>query len=164
MTQKTVGLYFSSFWDNIAALPPGGGLLKRYRKALRHKANPRTEAYMHALLAETFPGASFVNVAAGPDWHEAARQADVIVLLYPDATGIGFSAVERQASCLMSPWAERRVLNGRRRDFLLNGPTRWSLRLRRWLEISMLGEFAFLGLFLVVTPGLLAIDWARGRR
>ena len=56
------------------------------------------------------------------------------------------------------------VLNGRRRVFLLDDTTVRALRLRRFLEETMLLD-AVMGLgLLVATPVLLAIDLARGRR
>ena len=55
------------------------------------------------------------------------------------------------------------VINGRRRVFRLDRSTRVGLRLRRLLERSMLAEFLFMPVFVVVTPVLWVVDAVRGR-
>ena len=134
-----------------------------FRRAVWYKANPRDEGYMHTLFVEHYPGQTFINVDQNADWQGELRTADKIVLLYPDAIGIGFSRFERRVGKIKSAWAEVRVLNGRRRDFLLNASTLFAVRMRRLIERTMAGEFAFLALFVFVTPVLLIIDWLRGR-
>jgi hypothetical protein len=84
------------------------------------------------------------------------------VLLYPDATGLGFGPLERRL--LAGSATPPVVLNGRRRTFVLDAPRRRSLRLRRLLERAMLGEALALGLIAVVTVPLVLSDLVRGRR
>ena len=134
-----------------------GGRLRRYRTMVEFKANPRDEAYLRALFAERYPDGRLGTLQ---DAGGAAR----VVLLYPDATGVGRAPVERRARAALSPGAELRVLNGRRRDFALDRRTRRQLRLRRALETALVAEALFAVLFAVLTPPLLAFDLLRGRR
>jgi len=123
---------------------PRRTMRRAYRRALFEKANPRPPAYMRTLFAERYPdGRLEGGVPAG--------DADTIVLLYPDAIGLGFGAIERR----LPRGARIVVLNGRRREFPLDRRTRAALRKRRLLERTMLG---------VATPVLLAADLVRGRR
>jgi hypothetical protein len=85
-------------------------------------------------------------------------------MVYPDAIGLGFGRLEREVVSCRRTWATIEALNGRRRQFRLNGGTRLSLRLRRAIEWSMLAEFLFLPVFFVLTPVLMAVDVLRGRR
>ena len=134
-----------------------------WRKAVWFKANPRDAAYMGALLAEHWPGAAAVDVGRDRDWTRDLAAAREIVLLYPDAIGIGFGAIERRILDA-APRAEITVLTGRRRRFLLDRATRRGLLVRRFLERSMLLE-CLMGLgLLLATPVLLGVDLARGRR
>jgi hypothetical protein len=77
---------------------------------------------------------------------------------------LGFAAIESEIARLKKPWAGVRVLNGRRRDFLLTDATRRRLRRRRFLERTMIVEFAVMVAMLLVTPFLIGADFVRGRR
>jgi hypothetical protein len=118
---------------------------------------------MHAVLAEHCPDAELVSTSEDSSWSDRVAQADKVVLLYPDAIGLGFSAVERVVYKRKKVWAGVSVLNGRRRSFRLNAISRLSLRIRRSLEWTMLFELLFLPVFLVATPLMWVIDLARGR-
>lgn len=135
----------------------------RFRKSIFSRANPRSAEYMRALCEEQWAGAQIIS-ADSATAQDSIRRADVIVILYPDAIGQGFASVESDVVRLKHNKAEIRVLNGRRRDFPLSPVTLRGLRLRRFLERIMLGEWLFLVLFLLTTPVLLLIDWATGRR
>lgn len=134
-----------------------GGRLRRYRTMVEFKANPRDEAYMRALFAERYPDGRL----GGP---EDVSEAGRVVLLYPDAIGLGWRPVERTLMRRVAPDAELRVLNGRRRDFVLDRRARARLELRRWLEAALVGEAVATAVFLLVAPALLAWDLLRGRR
>jgi hypothetical protein len=128
-----------------------GSLRRAYRQTLLNKANPRSPLYMRDLFAERCPQGEIAdNVPAA---------ADEIVLLYPDAIGLGFGALERR----LPPGVPVRILNGRRREFALDPRTRRALRLRRALERTMLGETVALAAAAAVTPVLLLADLVRGR-
>ena len=163
MSETTVALFYDP-WAGHAEAPVSlarPGLL--WRKAVWFKANPRSRAYMAALLAEMRPAARLVDVGEGDGWRAAAAEARHILLLYPDAIGIGFGRIER-ALRRAAPAASLAALNGRRRLLPLDRATLRALRLRRFLERTMLVE-CVLGLtLLAATPLLLAFDYARGRR
>jgi len=163
MTQ-TIGLFYSPWPAAGFERPPRSQPLEQYRYAVWYKSNPRDAAYMQALLRERYPDAAWVDARDGADWQAAVGCADRVVMLYPDAIGLGFGRLEREVAFRRRTAATVEALNGRRRRFRLNAATRLGLRLRRAVEWSMLGEFLFLPIFVVMTPILLAIDLVRGRR
>ena len=120
-----------------------------YRRALYNRANPRSRDYMERLLADRFPEAQL--------WGEDPPRGSEVVLLYPDAIGLGHGHLERRLP------SGTIVLNGRRRELVLNGSTRRALRMRRALERSLVVEVAALIALVVATPFLLAYDLLRGR-
>jgi hypothetical protein len=128
------------------------GLRRTYRRTLREKANPRPPEYMRALFAERHPDGEVVS--------EVPADASEIVLLYPDAIGLGFAGIERRLSRDVSVG----VLNGRRREFVLDRRTRTALLVRRVLERTMAGEAFALVVLALATPPLLLADLVRGRR
>jgi hypothetical protein len=160
VTRNVLGVYYSPWRERYAH---EHSLLELYRGAVRSKANPRSEEYMRALFAERWPEGEFVN-ATEPDWVQRLPEADNVVLLFPDAIGQGWAVVTREVWTRKKGWAAVRVLNGRRREFVLSGSVRRQLALRRVLERSMaLEALATLG-FLIATPFLLAYDLLRGHR
>lgn len=163
MTQ-TIGLFYTPWPAEAFERPLRSRLFAEYRYAVWYKSNPRGADYMRALLRERYPDAPMFDVRTGADWQAAVAQAKRVVILFPDAIGLGFSPLEREVAARRCTFATIEVLNGRRRQFRLNGATRLGLRLRRAIEWSMLGEFLFLPVFLIATPVLLAIDAIRGRR
>jgi hypothetical protein len=162
--ERVVGLFHSPWESDIARLRASRNPLQMFRYAVWFKANPRDAAYMQKLFGERFPGAEFVDADRQPDWRNAVAGADTLVLLYPDAIGLGYSSLERKIGRIKKVTAAVRVLNGRRRDFTLDRATLRALRVRRCIEHLMLGEVLFVPVFLCLTPILLLIDWAQGRR
>ena len=158
-----LALYYSPWPADGLKRPPKSRPFAQYRYAVWYKANPRNPGYMRALQQDRLPAAEWVEVSADDDWITRVSSADKIVLLYPDAIGLGFGAVERAVFKHKTASAAVEVLNGRRRHFRLNGATRAALRLRRALERSMVLEFLFVPIFIVGTPILWAIDAMRGR-
>ena len=141
-----------------------GGPFELYRKAVWLKANPRREDYMKTLFLEHWPTGAFINADKTPDWVEKVSMADTVILLYSDSIGLGFYEIEARVSKSKRKWAAVRVLNGRKRKFLLSKSIQHSLRLRRVLERFVLAEILATFLFIAVTPMLVVFDWARGRR
>jgi hypothetical protein len=160
---RVIALFHSPWPTAGLARPPRSRPWAQYRYAVWYKANPRGADYMRALQRELIPDAEWVDTREQPQWTSRLAQVDMIVLLYPDAIGLGFGAVESAVFAHKLDWAAVEVLNGRRRQFRLNDATRFGLRLRRLLEWSMLLELLFLPVFVVVTPLLWAIDAVRGR-
>ena len=132
----------------------------RYWRGVIHKANPRSAQYMHDLFAELAPDGRLVP--EGPDLASALSGAERVILLYPDAIGLGWGPVERTVR-RVAP-ASTEVLNGRRRHFALDEATRRSLWVRRTLERTMLGELVMASLLVGLAAVLWPIDAARGRR
>jgi hypothetical protein len=162
MTGRTVALFHSPWPRQGLDRPARDRLFELYRYAVWYKANPRSADYMRALQRERLPDAEWVDAAEHADWIERLGEADTIVLLYPDAIGLGFGAIERSILRRYRNAAVE-VLNGRRRAFVLTGAARVRLRVRRLLEWSMLPELMVLPVFVVVTPLLWTIDAVRGR-
>jgi hypothetical protein len=161
MERKAVGVFHNPWRSDY---DPRRSLSELYGRAVWLKANPRGEEYMRALFAERYPEGVFVTTAGGEDWRRAVAGADTVVLLYPDSIGIRFSAVEREVERARKTWATVRVLNGRRRDFVLSRTVRRELRRRRLAERAMLGEALAVVLFAAATPFFVASDLLRGRR
>jgi hypothetical protein len=161
MERKIIGVFHNP-WR--ADYDVSRSVAELYRRAVWLKANPRDEAYMRALFAERYPRAEFVDADSDPRWVERLRDADTVVLLYPDATGLHFSPLESAVEKNKKLWATVRALNGRRRDFVLSRHARRQLRQRRFVERAMLGEVAAIFAFAALTPFFVAADLLRGRR
>ena len=119
---------------------------------------------MKSTFHSKWPKGRFVNIDEDAAWHERVDGAEVIVLLYPDAIGIGFYKIERQIFSIRSKGIAVWALNGRRRYFPLTPSNRMRLLLRRVLEKSLLPELLIAIVFSLVTPFFLLFDWSRGRR
>jgi hypothetical protein len=159
----TVALFYSPWPRDGLVRQSGLRPLRQYRYAVWYKANPRSVAYMRTLLQERSPDAEWVDVQEEPGWAGRVSDADAVVLLYPDSIGLGFAAIEHAVFTRKRREAIVDVLNGRRRSFHLDRATRMTLGLRRFLERTMLAEFLFVPVFVIVTPVLWAFDAMRGR-
>jgi hypothetical protein len=159
---SVIALYYSPWPADGQKRPPKSRPLAQYRYAVWYKANPRDAGYMRALQQERLQAAEWVEAVAS-DWIDRVSNADKIVLIYPDAIGLGFGAIERAVLKHKKASSTVDVLNGRRRQFSLTGATRAALRLRRLLERTMLLELLFIPVFIVVTPVLWTVDAVRGR-
>ncbi|MCH8112559.1 MAG: hypothetical protein IH905_11500 [Proteobacteria bacterium] len=161
----TLGLYYD-MWGDGETGPPARSRNPRqlYRRAVWFKSNPRSASAMEQLFLESFAGGHFVDVSKTKGWRREAVDCDIVVLLYPDAIGLGFGAIERQVLRNRARNSRARVLNGRKRDFLLTPSVRRGLRWRRMLERTMAGELLFALVFIAATPLMLSFDLVRGRR
>lgn len=132
-------------------------------KVGRFKRNARTSEYMKSLAAEHLgPECEFVD--AGPGLPERLARASEVVLLWPDGNGYGWSPVERAVLGTKNSATRVFVLNGRRRYFELTPPVLRAFRTRRVLARFWIGEILIASALLLISPGLVAWDWARGRR
>jgi hypothetical protein len=163
MKRRTVALFHSPWPAEGLERPAHSKPFAQFRYAVWYKANPRSAAYMRALQQDRFPEAEWVDTVTDLDWANRVSQVDMVVLLYPDAIGLGFGHLEHTMFKHKPRWATVKVLNGRRRDFLLNSATRLGLRLRRLLEWTMLPEILFIPIFVILTSLLWTIDAVRGR-
>lgn len=160
---ETLGLYLDPWPRGIENRKRSKNPAWLYRYAVWFKANPRSEQYMLELFGERYPDGHFVTTRE-PGWADLIAQADEVVLCYPDSTGLYCEKLERQVMRRRRPEAAVRILNGRRRLFLLR-PSVWrELKLRRFLERTMLFELGCNLVFLAATPVLALYDWFRGRR
>lgn len=138
------------------------GLPGTYRGAVAYKANPRTAEYMEHLFRRRRPDGD-VLPTSDPAWRQRIAEADELVLLYPDAIGLGFLGIERVIR--RSVPSPPTVITGRGREFALDSRTHRQLLARRALEWTMLFELAVATpVFVVATPLLWLVDLVRGRR
>ena len=161
MDKKVIGIFHNPWQSEYE---PRKSLTELYARAVWLKANPRSEAYMREQFAQRYPGGTFINVDEEPGWIGQVSTTDLIVLLYPDSIGIKFSQLEALVKRAKRSSTTVRVLNGRRREFSLSRGTIRELRLRRFLERSMLGEILAIAMFIAVTPVFVVSDLLRGRR
>lgn len=153
MSQPVVGVLAYPLGEDFGVAElPRRTTRRAYRRALLEKANPRSPAYMRELFADRYPDGRIETDVSAVDG------AHTIVLLYPDAIGLGWEPIERR----LPP--DVRVLNGRGREFALDRRARIALRARRLLERTMLVEAVALVAAAAATPALLAADLLRGRR
>lgn len=85
---------------------------------------------------------------------------DLAILLYPDAIGLGWKALDG-AALRIAP-GKALVLNGRKRAFWLDDPTRRALGIRRLLEKTYLPEVFMLTGMIAVGTVLAVWDDIRG--
>lgn len=164
MSTSTVALLaFPDRPPSVVATSRLSGALAKFHKVARYRRNPRSADYMRALAQSAFPGAEIIEVDGGVP---AARLAgaDAIVLLWADATGYGWTPIERAVFGARPPGASVSALTGRRRNVELTGGTLLRYRVRRLVERLWLGEIAMGLALLLAAPILVAWDVARGRR
>lgn len=142
-------------------------LLKSRKQFL--SANPRSAMYMltlaHNLIEDYAPSVS-IDLLINPEFEKEIpafiknwphkiwigktitdalqveirnKRYDVIILLYPDAIGLGWENIESQLSSQIKE-TKILVINGRRRIFIFDTDTRFALALRRFLDISCMVE------------------------
>lgn len=165
MGSPVVGIYSPALDEEIA--PFAGsyrGPIAKYRRVVWYTAAPRTEQYMRDLFRAVVPDGLFLNTRTDHDWGQRAAAADLVVLLYPDSIGLGFWPLERKIWRLRKDWAAVRVLNGRRREFVLTRSVVAALRFRRVLSRLLVGEALFTAAFVLATPVFLLHDVFRGRK
>ena len=82
---------------------------------------------------------------------------DCVVMVYPDALGLGCEMVERAA--MSSPAQSVFVINGRKRAFLLNEGARRQLTLYRFMARTRIGELLFAILVIPIAAVCVGIDF-----
>jgi hypothetical protein len=149
----------------LPAFEPGMGSVakSRWRRHVLASAAPRERPYMETLFRGYFPGGDIVEISGAGLPQIDLSGANTVVLLFPDAIGLGFAKVEAKLRRDL-PTDRLLALNGRGRLMRLDSPTRRRLRVRRFLEWTRLPEFVFLAVFLAVTPLMAGMDLLRGKR
>ena len=158
--QRVFFSYSGSSYPGLARLLGAESrLIRALSTHISHNGRCRSQEYMRALATEH--GAVAVQEIKGPKELPSIEAGSEVVLLWADANGVGCRPVERR---LMRAGARVSVLTGRRRMFELS-PRRWrALQYRRVLEKYLVAEALFTAAFFLVTPWLIAWDWARGRK
>ena len=156
---KTVGLLYMPP-DYVSPRKGWRGIWRRHVIA---NAAVRNREYMEKLFESRFPSCDLYVLDDGRIPESVLQNADNIVLLYPDAIGIDWRAIE---SRIIAHRPAKRVLalNGRRRLFRLDAAMRRRLIGLRFLETSRIPEVFILCVFLVATPILVLFDLVRGHR
>lgn len=109
-------------------------------RVVTSRANPRTPEQMVAYFNEVFTQGVYVGENVPGD----INPEDRIVLLYRDAIGLGYAALELKLSFK----GQIEVLTGRRRHFRLTYGHWFLLLVKRFLELSFLVE-------IILTPFIL---------
>ena len=148
------GIYSEEYFTK-ARLP----VVRTFFRAIQMKSNPRSESYMTALFLEKYPKGVFCNIDKPSSVFKDVTPLDKVVLLYPDATGLGYGRIEKKFKS-KDVW----VLNGRKRQFQRTRKSWVKFKFLRFLEKTMIPEFIFMASFVVVTPLLLLVDLLRGKR
>jgi hypothetical protein len=145
---KVIGLYNDVYFQKKPRLMP-----KKLWEVICSRANPRTFQYMKELFEQSYPGGKIL------DEYEIPADVDKVVILYPDAIGLGQFSLEAQ---LRKQSKKIFVINGRRRFFALTTPMRFKLNIRRFLESSLLIELLCAPFVLLYIIGVTLIDKAKG--
>lgn len=157
-----------------------GGWMASRRQLHEYRANPRSVEYMldraTEFKAQSAPGAVADVLVEGetlmPEKHYAwIRQIqtvlvdlsgyDTVVLLYPDAIGLGWDTLERTVGDLHAQQCI--VINGRRRIFIWDHASRRALAWRRLLYRFSFLEGLFAALLFVASVWFAVADLCAGR-
>jgi hypothetical protein len=128
-----------------------------------YRGNPRALTYMKELVGRHMGS---IDLAPAHDLSVLSQIPTVqqIVLLWPDANGMGWFDIERQVFKRNQSRNDVYVLNGRGRLFELSKQQWRAFRLKRFLEKSFLLEIGVLALFLVTAPMLALWDGISEKR
>ncbi len=99
-----------------------------------------------------------VEVRTAGDLLDANETADSMLLIYPDALGLGWASLESRL-----PSGRVYVVNGRRRIFSLDASTSRKLRWRRLLASTRVTELLATLAIVPLAAGLAAWDALRGK-
>jgi hypothetical protein len=127
----------------------------------------RSKEYMVDVAHEFFPefrvGAMLTVGEDGVLPRSAWQGISQVVLLWPDANGMGWGTIERDVLRQVPAGVRIIAVNGRRRTFTLNRRLLAGLRWKRFLEKSLALEIAFTTAFIFITPALMLSDFVRRR-
>jgi hypothetical protein len=142
---------------HTAAISPSlARVIRKFGGYLEYRCYPRSLAYMQQLVERMLPGFQTQKVQLVTSQQELAMvpwsQFASVVLLWPDANGAGWTAVETYVFTKKMPGCGVYVLNGRGRLFDLNQRLWRSYQFKRVLEKSFALETLVLGIFLVTSP------------
>ena len=116
------------------------------------------EALAQDTACEQLASFGQVEVKAARDLLSANETADSVLLIYPDALGLGWAPLESRL-----PRGQVYAVNGRRRIFPFNANARRKLRWRRLLASSRATELLATIAIVPLAAGLAAWDVLRGK-
>jgi hypothetical protein len=116
------------------------------------------EALAQDAACEQMASFGQIEVRAASDLLGAKEIADGVLLIYPDALGLGWAPLESHL-----PIVPVYVVNGRRRIFSLNASTSRRLRWRRLLANTRVTELLATIAIVPLAAGLAAWDALRGK-
>ncbi|HQS83352.1 MAG: glycine/betaine ABC transporter permease [Alphaproteobacteria bacterium 16-39-46] len=131
---------YALFDDYFFTQKPWWLPLKLYQ-VVCNRSNPRSKEDLINFLKFSFPKAQLVDINNIPE------NVKEVILLYPDAIGLGYCSLEKKC---FKKFKTIKVLTGRNRSFNLTYTKRASLLLRRFLEISFLSELLFAPFLLLI--------------
>ncbi|NKD45783.1 hypothetical protein HEQ62_09545 [Haematospirillum jordaniae] len=143
---RTVGYQVGLLEDALRLASPSGVTI-RVDEALAQDA-----------ACEKLASFGQVEVRAAGDLLSANEAADSVLLIYPDALGLGWAPLESRL-----PRGPVYAVNGRRRIFPLNACTRRKLRWRRLLASTRATELLATIAIVPLAAGLAAWDALRGK-
>lgn len=155
--------YFPSEYPSWTGKGFFSPFFKLLSKGSNYRRCPRDKNYMRDLFHKVFNG-DYQFSDADELKAELVRQAEEIVLLWPDGNGYGWFGTEYKVLRWKNRDCSVLVLNGRHRHFQFS-PGLWlSYLSRRTLERFWIGEIVFSLIFVVVSPLIVVWDLVRGRR
>jgi hypothetical protein len=167
-TLKVVGIFYYPWEDSyVKTGDPNRTLLALYKKMIWYKANPRSKDYMENLFIQRYPDGEFLHVHNSSDIDVIRNKiniCDKVVLLFPDAIGLGCYSIEKILFGIAPPHLSIRILNGRKRDFNYSLNVKYSLKLRRLFSRALIVEFALMPIMLFLTLVYLPLDFLRGKK
>lgn len=135
-----------------------------YNKGVHFKSNPKNLDYLKMILKNKINDFEIVTIKneSGLNTIDFDKY-DEIVLLYPDSIGLGWRNVENLLFKKTDEMKNICMINGRGRTIIFNKVNLFSLRVRRFLEKTLLAEIIFTLFFVVFTPVLLIRDLFNGK-
>ena len=148
--------------DRLMASWPHRGLqsfIARVNRFHQDRANPRSLAYMKETINSRMGNLDLIQTYDLSNLSTINISAfEQIIILWPDANGMGWFNIEKQVFKAKKANAPVYVLNGRKRLFELSRALWRRYRFRRFLEKSFLLEFGVLVVFFMTAPSLALWD------
>src|SRR5262245_19882691 len=162
MTKRRIVGVWADPWKRYA---DSGGLYGKWMRFVMTRAISRDREYMERLFEQAHPGQEFIALEGSTtDLGPRIRERDTVVILFSDAVGQGMSGIERYVMRHRERGQEIRVLNGRRREFVLTGRVWRQLKFRRFLERVPLVDVTLVAVLVLLAPVLLLADAVTGRK
>jgi hypothetical protein len=144
-----------------------GRTILKLSNHVRNGQSIRSREYMETLAQSLFPefqASAMLTVEEDGflpqiDWQRTSE----VILLWPDANGMGWRGIENQVLRNAPSGARITAVNGRRRRLALTRGRLTGVRWKRFLEKTLAFELAFTVAFVLITPALILSDFVRRR-